>query len=265
MNPRPRPLSRPLLAALLALGAAASTAVGFLAGQAWLLPLLGAAVPYPVFLHRVRRGAFAAAVGWVLLWTLFQSLAMGSAVTLFPERAARVVHRGQPYAEEMVHWVQTGEGPEGSPRLYLPIHVRHYLGFCVLSVLTAGAGSLVLGTWLLNYMNYYVAVLTALSADRWTAALLGWPVWAEIRVVGFVVTGAALAALGLILYRRLLRRGGTRPGVRGAGNGADREALRFPVRVFLLGLGLVVLDAVLKAVLAPVWQPILLRALGSGG
>ncbi len=240
----------------LAAGSVASTVVGFLLGWAWLFPILGAAVPYPLFIRRVAAARYRAAVGWVLLWALFQSLAVGGGVLLFPGRAAVTVHRGPSYAQEMIHWVRTGEGEEGSPRLYLPIHLRHYLGFCALSVLTAGAASLALGTWLLNYMNYYVASLVLVSADRATAALLGWPVWAEIRVVGYVITGAALAALGLSIFRRWTGR--TRP----PRTETDREArLRFPVRVFLLGLGLVVLDAVLKAVLAPVWQPVLLRAL----
>jgi hypothetical protein len=237
------------LAAYLAAGAAVSTAAGFALGQAWLLPLVGAAVPFPLFLLRVRQSRYAGAVGWVLLWALFQSVAVGVATWFFPERAAEVIHRGPEYAAEMLGWVRTGEGPEGSPRLYLPIHLRHYLGFCVLSVVTVGAAALALGTWLLNYMNYYVVELVRASADRTTALLLGWPLWAAIRVVGFIVTGTALTALGSSLAAKI----------------RDREAkIRFPVRVFLSGFGLVVADAVLKAVLAPFWQSILFRALGEG-
>jgi len=246
-------------ALLLAAGALASTAVGFLLGWPWLLPFLGAAVPYPLFIRRVAAARYRAAVGWVLLWTVFQSLAVGGGVLAAPDRAAVAVHRGPSYAREMIHWVRTGEGEEGSPRLYLPIHLRHYAAFCVLSILTAGAASLVLGTWLLNYMNFYVASLVRASMDKTTAALLGWPLWAEIRVVGYVVTGAALAALGLALFRRWFGRG------RSAGDETGRKAgIRFPARVFLVGLGLVVLDALLKAVLAPFWQPVLLRALLGG-
>ena len=234
-------------AGILAAGSAATTALGFALGWAWLFPLLGALVPYPLFLARVTRGRYRAAVGWVLLWALFQSVAVGLAVAWAPERAAQVVHQGPGYTAEMLHWVRTGEGPEGSPRLYLPIHLRHYVAFCLLSVATAGAAALVLGTWLLNYMNYYVVELARASADPVTATLLGWPIWAAIRVVGYVVTGAALAEFGLSLYRRL----------RGRSRG-----IAFPASVFLAGFGLVVLDALLKALLAPFWQGILKRALG---
>ena len=102
----------------------ATTVVGFLLGLPWLLPVLGAVVPFPLFLARVRRGKYTAAAGWVLLWALLQSWVMGSAVLLFPEAAAGVVARGPEYAQEMLHWIRTGVGPEGSPRLFLPIHAR---------------------------------------------------------------------------------------------------------------------------------------------
>jgi hypothetical protein len=234
-------------ALLLAAGAAATTAIGFALGWAWLLPFLGAAVPYPIFLRRVARKRYAAAVGWVLLWALFQSVAVSLAVAWAPERAAQVVHSGPKYSAEMLNWVRTGEGAEGSPRLFLPIHLRHYVGLCVLSVVTAGSAALVLGTWLLNYMSYYVTDLVRASSHPVTATLLGWPVWSIIRVAGFVVTGAALTGFSLSLYNRLQKR---------------TRAVKFPARVFLIGFALVVLDAAIKATLAPFWQRAVLRTLG---
>ena len=236
------------LGLLLAAGSVATTALGFLLNLPWLLPVLGAAVPYGVFFTRVRAGRYGNAWAWVILWAVFQSVAVGTAVTLFPERGSTVVLRGPEYAQEMLHWVETGEGPEGSPRLYLPIHLRHYLGFLVLSLLTLGSAGLVLGTLLLNYMNYYVAELVQAAADPWTAALFGWPLWAALRVLGFVASGVAMAAWGFTILRKV--RGGSR--------------LPSPRRVFLAGLGLVVADAVLKALLAPWWQRVLFRAVEGG-
>jgi hypothetical protein len=233
---------------LLGAGASLTTALGFLIGTPWLLPILGGVVPFALFLPRIRRERYGAAVAWVLVWAIWQSLAVGVAVTVFPERAAEVVLRGPAYAEEMIHWVRTGEGPEGSPRLYLPIHLRHYLLFCVLSLLSLGGLGLALGAALLNYMNYYVAELVRVSAEPSTAALFGWPIWAVIRVVGFVVTGAAMAGLGWQSYLR----------VRGRS-----DSIRFPARIFAIGLALVAVDAILKAILAPFWRNILLPALGN--
>ncbi len=233
---------------LLGAGASLTTALGFLIGIPWLLPILGGVVPFILFLPRIRGRRYGAAVAWVLVWAIWQSLAVGVAVTMFPERAAEVVLRGPAYTEEMLHWIRTGEGPEGSPRLYLPIHLRHYLAFCILSVLSLGGLGLVLGTVLLNYMNYYVTELVRVSAEPSIAALFGWPIWAVMRVVGFVVTGAAMAGLGWQGYLR----------VRGRS-----DSIRFPVRVLVVGFALVAMDAILKALLAPFWRDILLPALGS--
>jgi hypothetical protein len=120
------------------------------------------------------------------------------------------------------------------------------VGFCVLSVLSVGFLGLVLGTLLLNYMNFYVAELVRMSVEPGWALAFGWPVWAVLRVLGFVASGTALAALGLAGWRRL--RGGL-------------EGPRFPARVMLVGFALVVADAILKALLAPGWRSILIRSL----
>jgi len=234
--------------AVLASGCLVTTAVGFLAGLPWLLPFLAAAVPYPYFVRDIARGRPYRAFRWVLVWALLQSLVVGGATLLAPERAGDAVFRGRPYAAEMLHWVRTGEGPEGSPRLYLPIHTRHFLAFSAASLVTAGAGGLVLGAALLDYMNVYVAELVRASEHRVAAAALGWPPWAVLRVLGFVAVGTALTALSLRLIGRMR---GTPPPP-------------FPRALLLAGILLVLVDAGLKAVLAPAWQALLLRVLGAG-
>ena len=55
-----------------------------------------------------------------------------------------------------------------------------------------------------------------------------------------------MAAIGLGLVQRFRR---------------TPQTVRFPSRMLTLGVLLVVLDAVLKAFLAPVWREILVRAL----
>jgi len=242
-------VSRRLTTALwLTGGPPAAVAIGFVLGQAWLLPFLGAAVAYPVFLDRVRKGAFRAAFGWMLYWTLIQSLSVGWGLRLAPERAAASVARGPSYAAEMLHWARTGDGAESRPREFLPIHARHFAGFTVLTAVTAGAGGLVLGTWLLDYMNYYVGSLVAASTKPWLAAVLGWHPWAVLRVIGFIALAVAMAPLGLRWGRRLRK--------------LPADGIPPVSRGFLaLGLGLIVADALLKTVLAPTWHEILLRVL----
>jgi len=237
-------------AGFLAGGAVLSTALGFLLGIPMLFPFLGAAVAYVVFLREVNAGRYTAAFVWMLFWAVCQNAAVGTASVLQPERAAAVILTGPDYAVEMLRWVRTGVGPEGSPRLYLPVHARHFAAFCVLSAATFASAGLVLGTYLLNYMSFYVTELVAASAQPVPAALLGWPVWAAIRVTGFIACAVALAPLGwngLARFRRGMR------------------ARAVPYRLLVLGVGLVVLDAALKAVLAPVWRGWLLGFLEGSG
>jgi hypothetical protein len=230
---------------LLPAGAAASTALGMTLGIPWLFPLLGAAVPIPLFVQCIRRGHPGAAMGWALYWSLAQSLAIGLAVTLAPERAAVTIWHGAAYAREMLQYIRTGQGAEGSPHLFLPVHLRHYLGFCLLSVVSVGAGGLLLGTVLLNYMNMYVAELVRASVEPGLALCFGWPIWAVLRVVGYVATGAGLADLGW----------------RMASRGTMQSRPPYSPRFLLLGFGCVLLDALLKALLAPSWRSVLVRAL----
>jgi len=84
--------------------------------------------------------------------------------------------------------------------------------------------------------------LAGRAPDRRAAYLIGWPIWAIVRVVGFMATGTALAHL---FYGKIWRRG--------TWNGI---AFR---RWILVGVGLVILDAVLKATLAETWRGFLSR------
>ncbi len=166
----------------------------------------------------------------------------------------------------MFHWIRTGEGAEGSLQLFLPIHLREYALFSLLSLLTFGSAALILGTYLLNYMNFYVGQLVYQSSHPWLAALVGWPPWSMLRVVGYIATGLALTALALNLGHYFSRKfpqldevqagegssPGESPGVyepRSAGS--RRSTLDFPRQYFLMGLGLLLGDLLVKATLAP--------------
>ena len=201
---------------------------------------------YPPFLIQVRQGRYTRALQWVLLWALFQSLSIGLCTAIAPERGAEVILRGSAYTTEMLHWIRTGQGAEGSLPLFLPLHLKQYAIFCSLSLATLGSAALLLGTYLLNYMNFYVVQLVQISANPWLAAIVGWPPWSLLRLVGFVATGAALTALGLNLLLKISGRVPSHP---------------FPTKLFSTGLGLVIADIVVKAVLAPVWRQFLKTAL----
>ena len=235
-----------LTAILLAIGAILTTVVSFNLSMPKLMPFLGAGVIYPLYLSLVGHRCYNQAMIWVLWWAICQSFAVIGATVLAPERAAETVLYGAVYTDNMFHWIRTGEGAEGTFQLFLPIHLREYVIFSLLSLFTFGSAALILGTYLLNYMNCYVGQLVVESNYPWLALIIGWPPWSMLRVVGYVVTGLALTALALNLVRYF---------------GKRFFSLEFPHRYFLLGLGLLLGDLLVKAILAPSWQKLLQMAL----
>ncbi|MEO1404440.1 MAG: hypothetical protein AAFV72_24750, partial [Cyanobacteria bacterium J06635_1] len=223
-----------------------STTASFVISIAWLTPLLGAAVAYPVFIYLVYHKQYSRAAIAMLLWAIFQSLAVGLGTVWFPETAAEVILSGPAYTAKVFHWIQTGEGYAESLHLFLPIHLRDYLIFCGLCCLTLSSTALLFGTWLLNYMNFYVAELIRASVHPWLAIAIGWPPWSILRVIGFILTGVALAVIGLNLIDRIRKHPTQRP---------------FPKQYLWMGIGFVIADIVVKATLAPLWRGLLHYAL----
>jgi hypothetical protein len=101
-----------------------------------------------------------------------------------------------------------------------------------------------MGALLMNYMGHYVGTLAAASRQPAMTLLLAWHPWAVIRVISFVV-------IGVVLSVPLLSRIGRFH--------VDWIAAR--KLLCWAGAGLVA-DIVLKALLAPAWQRLLLRSVG---
>ncbi|MEH1993850.1 hypothetical protein [Nostoc sp.] len=62
------------------------------------MPILGTAVPYPIFLLQIRRQQYKSAFWWMLLWGVLQSIAVIVATAMSttgyayaPETAAKVI------------------------------------------------------------------------------------------------------------------------------------------------------------------------------
>jgi hypothetical protein len=245
-------LARDPLALLFLAAATGLTAfLGIRLGSPILLPIL---MTFPVailFLDRIRRERLAAALWLSLAWALFSSVAIILLTQVDPTGTERAILRGAPYREEMFAWIRTGIGAEGDPRRFLPEHALHYGVFLVVSALTFGMAGLLLGSVLLNYMSFYVGSLflaDGSGANSLTLSLMGWPVWSIARVVGFVAGGVAMAWLSRTIFERLRDRPAIWPG---------RAA-----HYLSLSLALVILDALLKALLAPHWRETLARVIG---
>ena len=229
--------------ALLVLLTAASYPLGLWLGQRWLLPLLNTAPAYVTLVRLARRGQRAEAVRAMLLWAVVLALAGTFAFATWPTDPGPQVLHGPEYRAEMFRWIRTGEGSEGSPRLFLPQHLLHLVAFVALCLVTASAAGITLGAVLMNYMAFYVASLHRAGAPLGAVVLLGWQPWAICRVAAFCV-------LGVVLAEPLLAR------LEGFPAGGARAA-----RPYLLAAAAGILaDWALKAFLAPTWG-LWLRAL----
>lgn len=243
----------PAALAFLGVAAVLTTAAGILSGNPVVLLALNVVPAWLVFIDRMSRERRTSALWLMVAWAVIQSLCVILATRLAPEKAAAAILHGPAYRDEMFTWIRTGQGPEGNWRLFLPQHAIHYGVFLVVSALTAGLAGLVMGTALLNYMNFYVGELFRADAGgQFTTRLIlmSWPVWSIARVVGFIAGAVAATELTLAAVARL----------------RDRPS-RWPGRssyYLSLSLALVILDALVKALLAPTWRASLLEVLTRG-
>ena len=229
------------------LGVAAAHLVGFAVPGLWALPLVNAGLFFILYQAPLRRGDYSGAVRLALIWAVVSSLLQIGLTLGWPGFMEEKIWRALEYREEMFGWVQTGKGPEGDIRLFIPIHLKHFLIFSAVSLISGGFLGLALGSALLGYMNFYVGCLIAEAANTMAATCLSWPVWAIVRVVGFIVAGTALGAI--LIHRE--------------GAGSEKY---FRIRcLFGLALVLMILDIVLKWALAGTYQKLLNAALTHGG
>ena len=225
-------------------GTVASYAVGWAIGVPILVPVLNTLVAFPFMVTALQKGRVRLAVARMLLW----ALTMGVAATLLsyarPTRTETLFLRGQAYRTEMFAWVMSGRGAESSPSQFVPQHARDAAIFSTLAVATGGTLAMPMGAALMNYMGHYVGALAVISRHPLLTMVLAWHPWAVIRVVSFVTLGVLLSAP--LLSRLFAFR-------------IDWRAARPLAIAAVAGL---VLDVVLKALLAPTWQRLLLRVVG---
>jgi hypothetical protein len=192
----------------------------------------------------LRRGDLKLAIARMLLW----ALAMGVTATLLsyarPSQTEALFIRGAAYRAEMFAWVLTGRGAESSPSQFLPQHLRDLGLFSSFALLTGGLLAMPMGAALMNYMGHYVGALASASRRPILTMVLGWHPWAVVRIVSFVMLGVLLS---LPVLSRLWR---------------FRVEWSRTRRYFAAAIAGLVLDAVLKALIAPSWQRLLLRVVG---
>jgi len=161
-----------------------------------------------------------------------------------PSRMAGILPGVEEYWHRQLEWIRTGWDPEYEPAAWLPAHLGQLGGGILYSYASLGWITFAEGFREVDWMNYCCVRLMHGSLSPGTAGLLGWHVWSLVRGVGlaFVTIEALSLSLG-----RLTGRGLSTPPARRAR--------------WIAGLGLLVLDGVLKALLLRPVQEALLRNL----
>ncbi len=226
----------------------AGALLGFMLDIRWLLPLLEAAPAFVFLVRALRTRGRATAIGLMIWWAFCLGVTDVSLAVLWHGRAETAVFNAVEYRAEMTSWITTGVGRESTPSMFIPQHLWHAGAFCLLSLVTGGALSLVMGSILMNYMGFYVGdlILRCSATPNLSAAVaLAWNPWSMVRVVSFIILGVTLAE------PLLSRLPGTWPD----------PAARW--RWIALGVGGLGLDMLLKTLLAPHWPALLVGCFAS--
>ena len=219
------------------------TLLGYFLRLPWLLPVLQILPAYPLMVRDLKQERLAVAVGRMLLWAALIGTTVEVLAVYAPGPGEASIIHGKEYRDEMLAWIRTGTGKESSPGLFLPEHAFHLALFVLLSWVSGSLLSLLLGAALMNYMSFYVGCLLSIARTPSVVLRCGWPPWALLRVVAFVI-------LGVVLAGPVLQRLGWVP-FRWEGKKAWIAAA---------GVSLL-LDVILKALLAPHWSEVLRAAL----
>lgn len=168
--------------------------VGWRFGNRLVLPLAQSALGWAAFLLAWDVVGPAWAAASVCMWVLGTTVASVYVFARYPRETDERVIRAAPYRASMLAWLETGSGPEKRPAAMAASHLREVIWYTAAAIATANFASLVMGAVLLNEMNAYVATLLRAAKRTGTVLLLAWNVWSVVRVLAYVLIGAAAAA-----------------------------------------------------------------------
>ena len=223
----------------LILGTLVSFPLGLAIGVPWLLPVLNAVPAYILLVHRLRRGERGGAVRTAIWWAAALAISGTACLALWPAPTDTLVLNGPEYQKEMLDWIATGKGTEGSLSLSFTRQLLQIGIFVALSLATGGALSVVMGAVLMNDVSFYVAGLASSGTPAWAVVLLGWTPWTIARMTALCILGVVLAEP---LIFRLFPTARRRLKVVG----------RMPY--YMAGLSGIVMAWILQASLGPLWS-----------
>jgi hypothetical protein len=232
-----------VIGAAIVLCTAVSYWIGWILDVPALVPILNTAASFPFMVFALKRGDLRLAIARMLVWALTMGVCATALSYARPAQTDALFLRGAAYRTEMFVWVMTGRGVESTPSQFIPQQAGHAALFVALGLASGGVLAMPMGAVLMNYMGHYVGTLARSSARPAETIVLGWPPWAVIRVISFVVLGVILSVPVLSRVTRVPRLQRVQPYLVAAACG-------------------LVLDVVLKWLLAPLWQRLLLRIVG---
>ena len=220
--------------------------IGFLLGVfiSPIFMLILTAFPfYFIYIFLIKNRDYHRALKLSFLWALTIAIYGIILAIIFPDLTAKAILNSTSYKEEMFIWIKTGVGAESNPALFIPIHLKHFIIFLLTSLGSMSMIGIIFGSYLMNYMDYYVGMLYLNVSPNITnyliISILGWPIWAICRVIGYLFIGlAASIPLTTYLFRQVLPK---------------KEFIRY----LIIGIILLILDIILKTILAPIYQNIL--------
>jgi hypothetical protein len=233
-----------LIPSLIVLLTILSYLLGWLIGVPALVPVLNTIASFPFMVAALKRGHVRLAIARMLVWALTLAVSATLLSYLAPARTDELFLRGGSYRVEMFAWVLTGRGAESTPSLFLPQQAVHTAVFVVLALATGGMLAMPMGAVLMNYMGHYVGALASASARPVLTMALGWHPWAVVRIASFVTIGVVLSAPVLGRLARFT---------------IEWPRVRTPLMWACGGLAA---DIVMKWLLAPAWQRLLLHVTG---
>lgn len=243
------------------LGVVVTTLFPVFLGQRFCLPLLNVLVIFPLFVWAVRLGRQRRAVILALYWGVCVAVVMTVAGLLMPERAALAVLNSLETRTAVLAWIAQGRTTGGSawslPSGLGPLLVQ-FIAVAGLSLLTAGFVGLLIVAVTIHLTTTVAVSLGPQAVNPLLLALTAWPVWTAVRILGYTVTAAVLAEP--LINSRLMTGGDdeaeetSRPGL--------GDWWRRSQRPLALGVGLVLLAALLQLLLSPAYAVLLRRATG---
>jgi hypothetical protein len=236
-------LSDPLIFIILAIFTPIANMLGFLTGNSLFLLIVDTVVIFPFFLLAIRRGRLQRAIGFTLVWSVIQAISVIVLTGAVPQQAEFSIAQGIEYHAEMTQWIATGQSSVNTPTAFLPAQGRSLALLVVATVLTGGFGGLLMIASQINYTGFYIAHLISHAVNPLLLAVSAWPLWNLVNVAGFLICCAVLAEPLLCWNRRAPMK-------------------RLPL--LAMGLSLIVLDTILRLLLAPVWRDLLRQATNLG-